>query len=832
MIRKQDCGKNTWSKSKADGATDLLKRWRRSTPWLKRGKYRPKVNVRRFVPRFVRHSFSSVAPCPVLDNDILSWASSSVPSAGSPHTATETEPSSEPTKVSSTLVGSPRRPERRRLHSIHPSELNSLVTAIAFMVVYEVRRGSCLRDVDPPLSCRDHLSHNRTTDCQLQPHPVTEERRECQGVRLCTFYESSREDNNLSSSGTREAFGSPATPLSPSFSRASVDHSSGGTWRKDAETARAIFESIGHEDAVEERALCRRPIPRVKDVAFFLIYLQQKTSHSHECFIIALVYLARLLVQPYVLHLSRNNWRPLLFAALLLAHKYWEKTDALNKDFVAGYPPHVPRDADLLETCFLLLLGHNTLVPPAVYAQCYSACRIARQCYPHHFTLRHLPMSPSPGGQRLGGALQTPLRSTVSPDRNRAFQRSQHPFVPAVRTKTSDAPPRCSCSQCPLCTAYDEQIVSVFAAQFLRRVHSFGGPHFSEDCRQLRFADSDLSQGSTQTRCFAKLRRMTREERNAKLNATDEPHCATDLDVHLHHFTETTNTLASRTNPSEAQEKRTPLRPNEARASPFARLSCVKHRDCSLHNAAAYASPSSVESCQTFESLIVAAVFPRYRGCHETSVESQKRTDRGESERVVHATSHQHCSRSPHPQSVLNHVNGLDRVFVVPLREKLRLLDPGDFPIFSWQSSYGWDPFRPSGLFSQPQRSFTEPDDQRRPSLDTTSSPSLLNARLRHPLRRYDSFDSEALSSHRTPRDTASSPALAPDNRHPLQLCGQQSSLVFPVPAELPCNNPSEPYVISSLVYLSNDVLCDLKSVGEHDIISAPSTSGSLDGTH
>jgi hypothetical protein len=81
---------------------------------------------------------------------------------------------------------------------------------------------------------------------------------------------------------------------------------------------------------------------------------------SHECVLISLVYLEKLMTQAGV-EIRVSNWRPLLATCIVLATKYWEECSLWNSDY-AEITDFDTSDINRMESQAIGLLEYNLFI--------------------------------------------------------------------------------------------------------------------------------------------------------------------------------------------------------------------------------------------------------------------------------------------------------------------------------------------------------------------------------------------------------------------------------------------------------------------------------------
>lgn len=85
-----------------------------------------------------------------------------------------------------------------------------------------------------------------------------------------------------------------------------------------------------------------------------------------ECIVISLIYIEAIMKQARI-EIRYNNWRPLLFTAILLASKFWEDICFWNIDYVERLDLFPLKSINRMESEFLSLCNYNIYVSAELY---------------------------------------------------------------------------------------------------------------------------------------------------------------------------------------------------------------------------------------------------------------------------------------------------------------------------------------------------------------------------------------------------------------------------------------------------------------------------------
>lgn len=116
-------------------------------------------------------------------------------------------------------------------------------------------------------------------------------------------------------------------------------------------------------------------IPSVREIFDFIKPVFEKLTVQKECLLMMLIYIDRLTAN-YDVKLRMENWRPLLYIALLLASKIIEDRRVLNIDFVMVYTNFSLKATNFLEIQFAQFLEWSLFVCPEQYSNYYRHLKI------------------------------------------------------------------------------------------------------------------------------------------------------------------------------------------------------------------------------------------------------------------------------------------------------------------------------------------------------------------------------------------------------------------------------------------------------------------------
>ena len=134
-------------------------------------------------------------------------------------------------------------------------------------------------------------------------------------------------------------------------------------------------------------------VPDARSIATFLEHIRQKAKLTPQALVITLIYIDRLEARSEGVLLHARSWRPLVFAALLLASKVWHDISYWNSDFSSICPIFTVRNINKMERSILQLLQYNTIISASQYAQYYFSLYRARGDANPRARSRRSPMS-------------------------------------------------------------------------------------------------------------------------------------------------------------------------------------------------------------------------------------------------------------------------------------------------------------------------------------------------------------------------------------------------------------------------------------------------------
>mmetsp|Transcript_16171 Transcript_16171/g.41529 ORF Transcript_16171/g.41529 Transcript_16171/m.41529 type:complete len:438 (-) Transcript_16171:44-1357(-) len=156
---------------------------------------------------------------------------------------------------------------------------------------------------------------------------------------------------------------------------------------KEDEQAYEIFNEEIHP--IDKRPYDTTNLPIIDEVYEFINSTFEAERLSHECGILTLAYIERIMENSTV-RLRPNNWRRMVLAAIILASKVWEDQAVWNVDFLNAFPCLTVKDLGQLEKKYLSLLMFNVSLSGSQYARYYFDLRELSDKEPKDFPLKPL----------------------------------------------------------------------------------------------------------------------------------------------------------------------------------------------------------------------------------------------------------------------------------------------------------------------------------------------------------------------------------------------------------------------------------------------------------
>jgi hypothetical protein len=138
---------------------------------------------------------------------------------------------------------------------------------------------------------------------------------------------------------------------------------------KDEEHFFEIFDERKHPISKNPNML-----PNVADVYNFIHLIFETEKLSHECGILCLAYVERIM-QTSNIRLLPENWRRIVLSALMVASKVWEDLAVWNVDFLSVFPSVDVQDLGRMEKKILSLLCFDVSLSAKQYAAYYFDLR-------------------------------------------------------------------------------------------------------------------------------------------------------------------------------------------------------------------------------------------------------------------------------------------------------------------------------------------------------------------------------------------------------------------------------------------------------------------------
>lgn len=130
-------------------------------------------------------------------------------------------------------------------------------------------------------------------------------------------------------------------------------------------------------------------VPEVMEIYSFIETIFTAERLSHECAIMMLAYIERI-VELTGVTVDSTNWRRVLLSTLILASKVWEDQAVWNVDFLSVFPQVTVKDLGQLEKVLLRLLQYNVSLKSSVYTKYFFELRSFAERDARNFPLEPL----------------------------------------------------------------------------------------------------------------------------------------------------------------------------------------------------------------------------------------------------------------------------------------------------------------------------------------------------------------------------------------------------------------------------------------------------------
>jgi len=140
------------------------------------------------------------------------------------------------------------------------------------------------------------------------------------------------------------------------------------------ETKKYFFEIFDERKNPIVKGVNLAVLPGVPDVYNFIFQIFETEKLSHECGILCLAYIERIM-QNACIRLFSYNWRRIVLSALILASKVWEDQAVWNVDFLSVFPSIKVQDLAQLEKKILSLVMFDVSLSAKDYTRLYFDLR-------------------------------------------------------------------------------------------------------------------------------------------------------------------------------------------------------------------------------------------------------------------------------------------------------------------------------------------------------------------------------------------------------------------------------------------------------------------------
>lgn len=138
----------------------------------------------------------------------------------------------------------------------------------------------------------------------------------------------------------------------------------------------------------------KRKVPSIEEISSFIQKISVQAMLSSECIVICLIYIERLM-REVDLRLCKENWRPVVLTALLLASKVWEDVSSWTGEFSQIASDYSVKGINQMEAAFLRGLGFRCHISGQEYARYYFALRSQIQT---NYGRQHVLLAQAPSG--------------------------------------------------------------------------------------------------------------------------------------------------------------------------------------------------------------------------------------------------------------------------------------------------------------------------------------------------------------------------------------------------------------------------------------------------
>jgi hypothetical protein len=133
----------------------------------------------------------------------------------------------------------------------------------------------------------------------------------------------------------------------------------------------------------------RTVMPPKETLANYCKNIIQTSKMEREVPIVCLVYIERLILGSRC-YLTPNNWRRIVFCALILASKIWDDESYENQHFAKAFPSYTTSDLNDMESVFLKFIDYQLGISSGDYAKYYFILRTFTEKNKRSFPLKPL----------------------------------------------------------------------------------------------------------------------------------------------------------------------------------------------------------------------------------------------------------------------------------------------------------------------------------------------------------------------------------------------------------------------------------------------------------
>ena len=281
-------------------------------------------------------------------------------------------------KALSPLVLSPRKPVRALSIEAKPTMIAAKHSPNQALIDQLSAAKSTIKDLETRISAQTTVPEKSQTPLQVsRKPPLFEQKRSARGKEVGVSYDSSKMRATLANLDLEEMCRCVEGAV-----RAGMD--AGGRYQ-DGDVGGELRERFDEVFAGEGR----RSSVDQGEIYNFTKNALLRSKAEKEVVVVLLVYLQRLHAKTG-LSVSPNNWKRLIFTALILASKIWDDESFETRNFAEAFTLYPPQELKTMENTFLDLIGYQLSVKSSEYAQAYFQLRTFSTSIHRNFPLKSL----------------------------------------------------------------------------------------------------------------------------------------------------------------------------------------------------------------------------------------------------------------------------------------------------------------------------------------------------------------------------------------------------------------------------------------------------------